>query len=165
MKIPRWAQVVIGIGILVVFLGIAAVIAITAWVQQNVNVSESTDRDAQVEFDKVRQQFAGRPVLLELKEGVPRYAAGTRPAESANPRQLSSLNVLAWDPRDEELARFALPFWLLRMKSEPIRLGAYASGMDDEGVDLRPEDIERFGPGIVLDTTTPTGERVLVWTQ
>jgi hypothetical protein len=37
--------------------------------------------------------------------------------------------------------------------------------MDDEGVDLRPEDIEKFGPGIVLDTTSPSGERVLVWTQ
>lgn len=165
MKIPRWAQVVIGLGILLVFLGIGAIIAVSAWFQQNVNVAVSSDQDAEVEFDRVRKQFAGRPALLELKDGVPRYTSGARPAATAPTQKLNTLHVLAWDPDDEELARFSLPFWLLRLKSEPIRIGSYASGMDDGGVDLRPEDVEKFGPGIILDTTTPNRERVLVWAQ
>jgi hypothetical protein len=53
----------------------------------------------------------------------------------------------------------------LRLKSDPIRLGAYARGLDDDGVTLRPEDIEKYGPGIVLDTRGDDDERVLVWVQ
>ena len=51
------------------------------------------------------------------------------------------------------------------MKSDPIQFSAYASGLDEEGVSLRPEDIEKYGPGIILDTRTRDGERVLVWAQ
>ncbi|MCA1584816.1 MAG: hypothetical protein LC791_08610 [Acidobacteria bacterium] len=76
-----------------------------------------------------------------------------------------TLHVLAWDPDEERLARISLPFWLLRMKSTPIELAAYASGLDDEGVELSAEDIEKYGPGIVLDHTTSSGERVLFWAQ
>jgi hypothetical protein len=78
--------------------------------------------------------------------------------------RLDALHIMVWDPGDGRLARFRLPFWLLRMKSDPIRLSAYTTGMDDR-VDLRPEDIERYGPGILLDTGTETGERVLLWTE
>ena len=58
-----------------------------------------------------------------------------------------------------------LPFWLLRLKSDPIRFSAYASGFDDEASTCRPEDIEKYGPGIILDGTSPEGERVLLWAQ
>jgi hypothetical protein len=72
---------------------------------------------------------------------------------------------MVWDDDDERLMSFSMPFWLLRMKSTPIEFSSYASGMDDGGVDLRPEDIEKYGPGIILDTTSRQGERVLLWAQ
>jgi hypothetical protein len=73
--------------------------------------------------------------------------------------------VLVWDPRENRLVSVAIPFWLLRLKSGPIEFSAYASGWDDDRVDLRPEEIERYGPGIILDTTSPKGERVLLWAE
>ncbi|HUE88642.1 MAG TPA: hypothetical protein VMO26_21405 [Vicinamibacterales bacterium] len=164
-KRRNWPWILFGVAVVIVVIGIAAIVATTAWVQQNLTVQDSTDVDAEREFDAVRARFAGRPPLLELRNGRPVYTGGQPPEPEASPPRLDRLNVLVWDPDDQRLASFAMPFWFLRLKSGPIEFSAYASGMDNEGVELRPEDIEKFGPGIVIDTTSPSGERVLVWTQ
>ena len=153
-----------GVGVLIVFVGIGVVIAIAAWFQQNLHVQNSTPSEAQTAFQEVRQRFRERAPLLEFRNGRPAYAAG-RPDASGPRKELESLNVLGWDPDDKRLSRITVPFWLLRLKSRPISFSAYATGLDDEGVSLRPEDIERYGAGVILDTTTPSGERVLLWAQ
>ena len=60
---------------------------------------------------------------------------------------------------------FSLPFWLLRMKSGPIRISAYQQGWDDRGVSFRIEDIEKHGPGIIVDHTERDEGRVLIWAE
>jgi type II secretory pathway pseudopilin PulG len=164
-KRRNWPWILFGVGVVIIVIGIAAIVATTGWVQQNLTVQDSTEADAEREFDAVRTRFAGRPPLMELRDGRPVYTGGTPPEAPGSPPSLDRLHVLVWDPTERRLASFALPFWFLRLKSGPIEFSAYASGMDDEGVNLRPEDIEKFGPGIVIDTTSPSGERVLVWTQ
>jgi hypothetical protein len=159
----RWVLIAFGVAVMLVFIGIGAIIATVAWFQQNLQVEARSERDAQAEFDAVRQKFGGRAPLLEIREGRPHYTA-ERERSTASTTKLETLYVLVWDANDERLARFTLPFWFLRMKSDPIKFSAYASGMDDH-VDLRPEDIEKYGPGIILDTTSPDGERVLLWAQ
>jgi hypothetical protein len=164
-KRRNWLWILFGVFIVLVFLGIGAIVATTAWVQQNLSVSERTEADAQREFDAVRARYTSRPPLLDLRNGRPVYTGGNAPAPQPNPAPVDRLHVLAWDPDEGRLASFSIPFWLLRLKSGPIEFSSYASGMDDEGVDLRPEDIERHGPGIILDTTSRSGERVLLWAQ
>jgi hypothetical protein len=160
----RWPFVVLGIAIVLVFLGIGAVIATVAWFQENMEVASSSSSDAETEFAAVRQKFPGREPLMELHDGVPRFTkARNEPSPSRS--SLQTLNVLVWDPDEEKVFRVALPFWLMRLKSDPIRFSAYASGFDDEAVVLRPEDLEKYGPGIILDSTTREGERILFWTQ
>lgn len=161
MKIPRWAQVLIGVAIIAVFLGIGAIIAVTAWFSQNMVVSSSSVREADDEFEKVRQRFTGQPALIDMKDGVARYNRG-RTAPSTVP-QLTTLHVLAWDSDEEKLAAVNVPWWVVRLKSGPIRFSSYASGLDDEGVQLRPEDIEKYGPGIIMEVTGRHGERVMLW--
>ena len=161
----RWPYIVLGIAVLLVFVGIGAIVAVTAWFQQNMEVEPRSERDAQTEFDGVRQKFSGREPLLEMHDGVPRYTKAREAGRSLDGSSLSTLNILVWDADEERLARIALPFWLLRMKSDPIHLGAYASGLEEGGVDVRAEDIEKYGPGLILDTETSSGERVLLWAQ
>ena len=164
MKKRNWLLVLFGVVVLLVFVGIGAIIAVTAWVQQNMEVQSTTTQGAQEMFDKVREQFGDRPPLLNLKNGRPAYTAGK--PDSSRPRtELQTLHVVAWDSDEGRVATFAVPFWLLRLKSAPIRFSSYASGLDDNGVDLRVEDIERYGPGIILDATPPDGDRVLLWAQ
>ena len=136
----------------------------TAWFQQNLQVDTRSAGDAEQEFSAVRKEFGARPPLLEMRDGRPEYTAEHGKPAPASAAKLETLHVLAWDPEHERLARFSVPFWLLRMKSEPFRFSAYASGLDDR-VNLKPEDIEKYGSGIILDTETRSGERVLLWTR
>ncbi len=161
----RWLPIVAGIGVLLLFLAVGAIFAVVTLVRESLDIQAASGENATVEFDKVRAQFGQRAPLLEVAEsGRPRYSAER--VGSAEPgRQLETLHVLAWDPDEGRLARFRLPFWFLRLKSTPIEFSAYASGLDDEGVSLRAEDIEKYGPGVILDYSTPSGERVLFWAQ
>lgn len=164
-KRRNWLWIIFGVCIVFIFLGIGAVIATTAWMQQNLNITETTDGLAQKEFDSVRARYSSRPPLLEMRNGRPAYARGTPASLSADAKPLEHLHVLVWDPEDSKLASFSVPFWLLRLKSGPIEFSSYASGMDDKGVNISPEDIEKHGPGIILDTTSRQGERILLWAQ
>ena len=166
MKIPRWGQVLIGVAIIAVFIGIGAIIAVTAWVSQNVVVNSATSQDADEEFEKVRQRFKGQSPLLEMKDGSPHYVAARSEAGAPTAsRQLTTLHIVAWDANDEKLATVSVPWWFLRLKSGPIRFSSYVSGFDDGGVRLTPEDIEKHGPGIIMDTTGRHGERLMLWAE
>lgn len=160
MKVPRWAQVLIGVAIVGVFLAIGAIIAVTAYFSQNVVVNTSNAREADDEFDKIRQRFKGQLPLVELKDGM---AVRSNPRTNAGSGQLTTLHILAWDSDDEKLAAVNVPWWVIRMKSGPIRFSSYATGLDDDDVRLTPDDIERGGPGIILEATGRRGERVLLW--
>lgn len=162
----NWLLILFGVGVLLVFIAIGVVIAATAWVRQNVQVTDTTAASAMAEFDTVRQQFAGRPAILELRHGRPAYTGKREKLrDGAATTPLQALHILVWDPERDRLVSFSVPFWLLRLKSGSIEFSSYASGMDDEGVDIRPDDIKQYGPGIILDATTPEGERVLLWTR
>ena len=164
MKIPRWAQVLIGVGIVMVFLAIGGIIVATSFFAENVVIADSSARDADEAFEQVRQRFKGQPPLVEWSAGVSRRMREL-PPESAPRANLQTLHILAWDDRESRLVTVTVPWWLVRMKSGPIRFSTYAAGLDDEGVRLRPEEIERLGPGIILEGTGPRGERVMLWTD
>jgi hypothetical protein len=164
MKIPRWAQVLIGVGIVMVFLGIGAIIAVTAYFSDKVAITESSSREADDEFEKVRQRFKSKPPLVEIKDGE--RIANRAPVDVTASRQaLQTLHVLAWDSHEEKLANVKVPWWVVRLKTGPIRFSTYATGLDDEGINLRPEEIERYGAGIVLEMTGRRGDRVMLWTE
>lgn len=160
----RWVLIAFGVVILIIFIGIGAIIAVTAWFQQNLQVDTRSPGEADSEFATVLKEFEGRTPLLEMSEGRPRLAARQDAPAAETPARLQTLYVLAWDADEERLARFSVPFWLIRMKSEPFRVSAYASGLDDH-IQLRAEDIDKYGPGIILDTKSPSGDRVLLWAR
>ena len=163
---PRrnWIPIVFGI----VFAGFIVIIGISifavAWFRDNMSVAQVSDDEAMRAFDEILAKFPGQQPLLEFRDGVPRYVAD-RATKAPSTTQLSTLHILAFDDDDGELARFQLPFWLLRMKSGPIEFSGYAAGLDEGGVNLSVEDIEKHGPGIVLDYTRPGEGRALVWAQ
>ena len=160
----RWIPIVLGIVFLVFVLGVGAVIFTVAWFRQNLQVTEVSATKASEEFDAIRARFAGQRPLLEMRDGEPAYVA-EREKEPRSNVQVTTLHLMAWDEDEEHLVRFALPFWLLRMKSGPIGFSSYASGVDR--VSLRPEDIERHGPGLILDVSEEHRGRgrVLIWAE
>jgi hypothetical protein len=161
-----WLPIVGGIAVLIVFIGIGVGFVSVNWMREHLVVTEEPG-EAEVgrAFEDVRARFHGRAPLLELDErGTPRYTGGAPPTDAPG-SAITSVHLLVWDPHERRLARAEFPFWLVRLKSGPVTFGASVGGLDRHGVDLDPAVVERFGPGLLLDSATPEGQHVLVWAQ
>lgn len=163
MKARRWAPIVFGVTVFLVFVAICAVVVGVAWFRDHMSVEASTETDAGAAFEAVRQQYGGRAPLLELQGPSP--PRSNPPPPDAPRTSLTTLHVLAWDARDGRLARFEIPVWVLRLKEGPIRFGTYASGLDELKISLTVADMERYGPGILVDISRDGRDRALLWAE
>ena len=163
-KKRRWIPIVVGVLFVLFILAIGGVIFTVSFLRQNMTVSEMSETSAEDEFDKVRARFAGQQPLIQMIDGKAQYV-DERAAPSSPAGPLKSMHVMAWDDEEQKLVTFSLPFWLLRMKSGPIRLSAYSQGWDDRGVSFRVEDLEKHGPGLLLDVNEPNEGRVIIWAE
>jgi hypothetical protein len=161
-KKRKWIPIVIGIFVLFVVVSIGMLAFTISWFRQNMAISDATEDAATRQFDEIRNRFPGQQPLIQLVDGRPQYVA-ERATQSARSTTLSTLHVIAFDHDEGKVVTFSLPFWLLRMKSGPIRISAYQQGWDDRGVSFRVEDIEKHGPGIIVDVTERREGRVLIW--
>jgi len=160
-----WVPIVVGVLVLLAFLAAGGIFAAVSFFRQNLSVGQGVDGNTAVgEFDAVYARFPGQQPLIELVDEVPQLVA-ERASRTSAAQSLTTLHVLAFDRDDGELARFTAPFWLLRLKSGPIRLSAYQQGWDDRGVSFRVEDIEKHGPGIIIDVKERRDGRLLVWAE
>lgn len=160
----RWVPIAIGIAFLLVCLGIGAVVVVVSLFRENVETRPANVDEATAAFEEIRRAFGEQPPMLEIRDGRPQRVDSV--GRAASSVKLQRMKILVWDPDDNHLARVTLPFWLLRLKTSPIEFGAYASGIDDhDGSSLRIEDLEAYGPGIVLEHTSSRGERLLVWQE
>lgn len=163
-KKRTWIWIVAGVFVVFVLVAAGGVFAIAMMFRENLNVTENiSESSAASQFDAVHARFPGQEPLIQLVDGRPQLVP-ERASQSGTGQPLATLHVLAFDEDDQALAKFALPFWLLRMKSGPIRLSAYQQGWDDRGVSFRVEDLEKSGPGIVVDVKRSEG-RLLIWTE
>lgn len=161
-KVKTWVWVVVGI----VAAGILFVVAMAGagiyFFSQNIKHSQATPTAAAAEFESVRARFAGQKPLIELDARGDFLRANTDRANgSVRPE---TLYVLAFDPDDGGLVRVKVPFWLLRMKMKGT-VNFSGTGMDLEDLKLTVEDLDRYGPALVLDQRNDGGDRVLVWSQ
>lgn len=163
-KKRTWIWIVVGIFFVLVVLAIGGIIFTVAMVRQNMTVAGMSATSADTEFEAVRAKFAGQQPLIQMIDGRPQYVAD-RATTSPSSTPLKTLHVLAWDEEEGQLVSLSLPFWLLRLKSGPIQLGAYAQGWDDRGVSFRVEDLERHGPGLLMDVNEENEGRVLIWVE
>ena len=58
-----------------------------------------------------------------------------------------------------------MPLWVLRLGRRKIDILKSSRGFNFESLNLDIAELERIGPALVLDYRTPSGERVLIWTQ
>ena len=160
-----WVWVLIGVVFVLCVIAIGGIVFTAAFVRQNMTITDTTETDVAAEFDKVRAQFAGQKPLVQIVDGRPQYVADRveRPADSRRP--LKTMHVLAWDDDEGKMVSFALPMWLLRLKSGPIQLSAYSQGWDDRGVSFRVEDLEKYGPGLLMDLDDARQGKILMWVE
>ncbi|MFM8532184.1 MAG: hypothetical protein ACKOEC_01090 [Acidimicrobiia bacterium] len=163
-KKRTWLWILGGVFVLFVFVAIGGIIFAISFFRDNMQVTRDvTESKAVSEFDAVYSKYPGQSPLIQLVNDRPQLVAERAGTASGTP--LTTLQVLAFDSNSGEMVRFSLPFWLLRMKSGPIRLSAYQQGWDDRGVSFDIADIEKAGPGIIIDAKERREGRLLVWAE
>lgn len=162
-KVKAWVWIVVGV-IVFGILGVIAMAAAGLWfVKSHVNIQSSTQAVAAEDFQTVRARFANQRPLIELDERGNFLQANTdRPS---SPQRPNTLTILAFDSHDEKVVRVELPFWLLRLKGGGSRFDVGGSHVDLAKLRLTVEDLERFGPTLILDQKDSDGSRVLIWSQ
>jgi hypothetical protein len=158
--------IIVGISAFVLVVGVmlVGVVGFVLYQQFAFQAKTATEMSADEQFAQVVAKFEGQKPYLVIKDGEP--VVSDEPA-SAPGKPVEALHIIVWDPDERKVVTLNMPFWLLRMtKGQPIRI----SSNDDPGgeaVKLRitAEDLERRGPGLILDHKEASGERVLVWAQ
>jgi hypothetical protein len=165
-KKTSWGLIILGISVfvLIVGVGLVAVMGYVIYQQFAFQATSATEVSAEREFKRAVAQFEGQKPYLVIKDGEPIISSekGT-----GSGRPIEALHIIVWNPDDQKVVRLNVPFWLLRMtKSQPIKL---SSNRDPDGEPMRlnitAEDLERRGPGLILDYKEASGQRVLVWAQ
>jgi hypothetical protein len=163
-----WVSVVIAAVICIGMLAVAAVGGTAYFIYHHVRTEFTPQNDAEQRFAEARGRFAGQRPLIETRHGDdPVVHTDAIPRASAKGAKLESLRVLAYDTRARKLVNVSIPFWLLRMT--PTNKFSFLSDngidFDAERVHITVDDLERRGPGLILDETDRRGSQVLVWTE
>jgi hypothetical protein len=165
VKVRTWIWIVVG----VVAFGILCVIVMAGagmyYVARNIETRTVSSATASDEFEAIRKKFAGQKPLIELDDRGNFLRANTDRPAPTNAARPETLYVLAFDPDDGGLVRVSVPFWLLRIKTNNSHISFSGNQVDLEDLKLSVEDLERFGPSLILDQKNGGGDRVLVWSQ
>jgi hypothetical protein len=162
-KVKTWVWVVVGIFVFGVLCLIAVAGAALWFAKTHINVTTTSSASVSDDFDRVRQRFKQEKPLIELDERGHFVRSNTkRPPGTTRPE---SLNVLAFDPDEGRAVRMEIPFWLLRLKLRGTRVDIGGDSVDLQDLRLSVEDLERYGPTLIVDHKGRGGDRVLVWTQ
>ena len=160
----RWPWILLGIFLFFSVVTVGGCVFAFTLLRQSVSVSGMSANNADAEFEKVRGQFAGQQPLIQMVDGRPQFIGGRGEDRKASNTPLKTMHIIAWDDDEGQLVRVAVPFWLLRLKSGPIRLSSYANGWDDR-MSFRIEDLEKQGPGLLMDVSEGREGRVIIWVE
>ena len=175
-KTPTWVWVVLGIVGFFVLAAVGLVGGGILMVRSHVHTEYAEKQTADQEFARQRARFAGQQALVELRKNVndDDQMVVHRPPESAARRtDLQTIKVLVYDNRQGRLIHIDVPLWIMRMmptsnrgtRGRQMTLRGNGVDFDFNNSDLTLEDIERHGPGLVVDGIDSRGAQVLVWAE
>lgn len=164
-KVSTWVWVLVGIAVVGIVVVIAGATAGLYFVSQNLETRTATHAEAAAEFDAIRERFAHQKPLIELDEHGDILRSNTDRAKPPDAGPPDSMHVMAFDPDEGGLVRMTIPFWLLRLKANDPAINLGTNSMNLEDLKITVQDLELYGPTLVLDQRSRGGDRVLVWTQ
>jgi hypothetical protein len=166
-KQRTWISVVIAAVIVVGILAVSAVGGTAYFIYRHVHTQFVQTDSADRQFAEARNRFAGQQPLIEMRKGDEPFLHREIIPKEMPATKLDTLRVLAYDTRANKLVNVSIPMWLLRLA--PTN---HFSFMKDNGIDfdsdrvhITLDDLERRGPGLLLDQADRRGSQVLVWTE
>lgn len=156
-----WVKATIG-GVVIIAVALAILTGTGAYfVARNMQRHTSAEAEAEKEFEAIKARFGTRPPLIEIGNPVATDIRINR-AANASTIPVDTLHILNWKAENRELMRTAAPVWLLRFSSLNI---ASRLGLAPERFRLTVADIQRYGPGIIVDYGKAGEFRVLIWVE
>jgi hypothetical protein len=123
---------------------------------------------AEEQFVRQRQRFAGQQPLIEMTGDFGDQQVKVHRAGEAAPKsELQTMRVLVYDAHEGRIIHVDLPFWLLRFMPS-ARLGEVSGagrGFSFESGHITVDDLERHGPGLVMDARDNKDAQILIWTE
>jgi len=154
-----WVKVSLA-GVAVVVLCFAALAGTGAYfVIRHLNLSTATEAAVTKDFDAIKSRFGAKPALVEVTDV--RNFKINRPVQPDG-RPVTTLHLMTWTQEDGQVFRTEVPIWLMRFSSINI---ASQLGIAPERFSLTVKDIQRNGPGIIVDFRRPEHNRVLIWAE
>ena len=164
MKRRTWLYVLGGIVAAVVVFVTVAVTAGFLFFRSHVQTATMGPEAARGEFERTLTPFANERPLLGRRDDEPPVDLAGRER-----RPIDQLHVMAYDPRDERLVNITIPGWLLRLAPHghsSIKIDGTDVLERAPGTRITVEDLERHGPGLLLDQQGFKGTgRVVVWSE
>ena len=162
-----WVSVLIAAVIIIGILAVSAVGGTFYFISRHVHTQFTPNDGADRQFAEARARFSGQQPLIEIrKDQEPVLHRETIP-KTIPATKLDTLRVLAYDTRANKLVNVSIPMWLLRMAPSNKFSFMKDNGIDfdSDRVNITLEDLERRGPGLLLDQADRRGSQVLVWTE
>jgi hypothetical protein len=162
-----WISVLIAAVIIVGVLAVSAVGGTAYFIYRHVHTQITPTESADRQFAEARARFAGQRPLIEIrKDDEPIVNRDVIP-KTMPAAKLDTLRVLAYDTRANKLVNVSIPMWLLRMAPSNKFSFMKDNGIDfdSDRVHITLDDLERRGPGLLLDQADRRGSQVLVWTE
>jgi len=162
-----WVSVLIAAVIVVGILAAAAVGGTAFFISRHVQTQVTPSENAEQRFLEARARFNGQRPLLELHRDDRPVVNRDVLSGPASTVKLEALRVLAYDQHERKLVNVSIPFWLLRLapSNKFSFLNDRGIDFDSDRIHLTIEDLERRGPGLILDQADRRGSQVLVWTE
>jgi hypothetical protein len=164
-KVKTWIWVVAA----VVVLGILGIIAMAGvgiyFFSHHINTRTETPAAASRDFERVSSRFADQKPLIELDEHGRYLRSNTDRHAAPGAKTPEALHVMAFNPDDGRIVSVEIPFWLLRLKLRGNAIDFNGQRIQLEDMKLTVEDLERYGPALVVDHHVKSGQRVLVWSE
>ena len=128
-----------------------------------VTIEEAAPGKASDAFAAARAALRQRAPLVDVDEQG--HVTRRERVPDRAPKPISRLKAMAYQLRIGRIVRADVPFWFLKLKGPAARLALRETGVDLERLGITPADLERYGPGIVVDQVSNSGARLLVWTE
>jgi len=162
-----WISVLIAAVIIVGVLAVSAVGGTAYFIYHHVHTQFTPTESADRQFAEARARFAGQRPLIEIRKDDEPIVNRDMIPKTMPAAKLETLRVLAYDTRANKLVNVSIPMWLLRMAPSNKFSFMKDNGIDfdSDRVHLTMEDVDRRGPGLLLDQADRRGSQVLVWTE
>jgi hypothetical protein len=126
------------------------------------DLSPADEATAEARFQELRDGFRGVTPVFAMGPNGPALTRQRPPTRATG--QLRSLQMLGWDRNDAELARVTIPFWMIRMTPGDINVSAGTANRSVR-LSISADDLEAYGPTLLLDHTDEEGYHLVLWTE